>query len=752
MDEWNITPHFEDLVRQSFGVPEIRTEFVNQLNSDLEKYAHNKTKKASAFPKLSPVWTIVFSLLILLTVSTLVIGPQRVFAAVRGLFGYIPGVGIVDQSAPIRILAEPVSVTRAGITVSVNQAVLTDTETRIGFGISGVPLSAYPHGEKVAGCSDREYLLLPDGTRINPNAPIPTNAKQATFVLPCISNTLPGSVPTNWQIPLRFIPAPPDLVILPVIDVTAPMNPIDDNTVAGSDLQVTETTTLAQAELHVNQIIETEDGYILMGSLRPNIPEGSWLQITGVPTLHDATGKKISYSMPDNVQPIDTGSSGQGGSDWALQIKGAGVKFPLTIGFSGVVISPIDTQASASTTIDVGMNPQPEQVWELNQEIPLAGTTIRLLSVSAFSDGYSFAIETGPTLSSVSVEIEGYPALGGGGGGQPGGGKYSTSLVFAELPKGRLTLLISNPMKVSPTESWQTEWQPQVIRDFPANPQVSNSQICLTDENLSLLQPLPNGLTGKMLLTELNPDPQIVLQNFDGSQRQLLVSGGARGALSADGLQLAYFSAEGLVIQNLASAERLVLAGRQGYGLHWSPDGNQLAYVTNLEFFGIAVTDNLGGNIRQISTLGYESIAGWSTDGMQLYFAVPSATNDGFMLKVSDMTSGQVHDLFLLKDSSRKAPYPTISADGNWIAYRAGDNSSLYLMRMDGSQGHKVIELASSGYAISGIAWGPDENLLGVSLITPEVPNGKIVLLQPDGCEAYVLPALQGILDGMAIP
>jgi len=100
MDEWNITPHFEDLVRQSFGVPEIRTEFVNQLNSDLEKYAHNKTKKASAFPKLSPVWTIVFSLLILLTVSTLVIGPQRVFAAVRGLFGYIPGVGILLIKVP----------------------------------------------------------------------------------------------------------------------------------------------------------------------------------------------------------------------------------------------------------------------------------------------------------------------------------------------------------------------------------------------------------------------------------------------------------------------------------------------------------------------------------------------------------------------------------------------------------------------------------------------------------------------------
>ncbi len=69
--------------------------------------------------------TVTFAILAPMIIGTLVIGPQRVYAAVLQLFGYIPGVGIVDQNSPIRLLAEPVSITRDGITVSVNQVVLT---------------------------------------------------------------------------------------------------------------------------------------------------------------------------------------------------------------------------------------------------------------------------------------------------------------------------------------------------------------------------------------------------------------------------------------------------------------------------------------------------------------------------------------------------------------------------------------------------------------------------------------------------
>ncbi|TET32390.1 MAG: DUF4179 domain-containing protein, partial [Anaerolineales bacterium] len=354
MSEWISAPSFEEDVRQSFGVPKIRSEFVSQVYGDLMQRAGAKSRKPRPFLGLRPAWTVALAILSLMIISTLVIGPQRVYAAVRQLFGYIPGVGIVDQSSPIRMLAEPVSVTRDGITVSVNQAVLNATETRLDFGVSGVPLSAYPKEEAVSGCIEREYLRLPDGTEISLNAPIPANVDKATFVLPCIFNTLPGTSPTDWELPLHFVAPPPDLTILPVIDVTPQATPTGSNPGPNGETPTATTVATTQAAVLVDKIIETEDGYMLLGSVRPDIPEGSWLQVTGAATILDADGKKVSYSFPNDVQPLDDSSLAQGGFGWAMQIKGTGVKFPLTIHFSGVIISQVDPQASAEITIDVG--------------------------------------------------------------------------------------------------------------------------------------------------------------------------------------------------------------------------------------------------------------------------------------------------------------------------------------------------------------------------------------------------------------
>ncbi|HEX7393449.1 MAG TPA: hypothetical protein VF313_00840, partial [Anaerolineaceae bacterium] len=115
MNEWTSTPQFEENVRQSFGVPEIRSEFADQVYGDLMQRAVAKSRKPRPFFGLRPAWSIALAILSLMIIATLAIGPQRVYAAVLQLFGYIPGVGIVDQSSPIRVLAEPVSVTRDGI-------------------------------------------------------------------------------------------------------------------------------------------------------------------------------------------------------------------------------------------------------------------------------------------------------------------------------------------------------------------------------------------------------------------------------------------------------------------------------------------------------------------------------------------------------------------------------------------------------------------------------------------------------------
>ncbi len=50
------------------------------------------------------------------------------------------------------------------------------------------------------------------------------------------------------------------------------------------------------------EYIETEDGYILLGVVRPEIAEGEWLQITGAATIRDANDQKISYEYPMDIQ------------------------------------------------------------------------------------------------------------------------------------------------------------------------------------------------------------------------------------------------------------------------------------------------------------------------------------------------------------------------------------------------------------------------------------------------------------------
>jgi hypothetical protein len=137
-------------------------------------------------------------------------------------------------------------------------------------------------------------------------------------------------------------------------------------------------------------------------------------------------------------------------------------------------------------------------------------------------------------------------------------------------------------------------------------------------------------------------------------------------------------------------------------------------------------------------------------DGNRLYYAIPASSGNGWMLHSVEISTGDTRDLFILENASRKAPLPALSPDGNRIAYRASDNSSLYIQGMDGNPERLLLDNPAT--AINGIAWERGSHLLGVSLITPEVPDGKIILIAPDSCETYWLPGLSGELNGVWIP
>ena len=400
-----------------------------------------------------------FVILLALTLLTSV-----AYAISRSL-GYIPGIGLVEQGAPIRVLAEPVSVERDGITLTVKQTVLTVDQTVVVFRLENIPWEAFSHDENVGGCYATPSLRLPDGKALDMiegggsaneirfvYPAIPPTVNEATFVLPCIQNTLPGKAPENWQLALRFVPAPPEMTVIPVVEIQpTPVGevqpaPVKDNPAPEAP------TAVSPSPLTLTKAMQINDRYILLGTLTQPEPEsGRWIQLTASKII-DAEGKEVYTSIP-TVEGLPT-------YDWGFQFDPGGVTFPVTLTFSGYQVN-IDPHSQAEFEFDAGENPQTGQEWTPNQDIFIAGHTLKLLTVRAARDGYDFEFSSEPEVVGVSLNIAGYTPMGGGGGG--GGSSFWVSVAYDSLPKGKLNIILSGLSIAGPSQTWTLQWGPQNI-------------------------------------------------------------------------------------------------------------------------------------------------------------------------------------------------------------------------------------------------------------------------------------------------
>jgi len=750
---------FDMKLRKVTQVPGPRPEFVEDL------WAQIAAQPPSAMPSVPerprrrlarPAWYALGLLVVGLVILTLVIGPQRVFAAVRELLGYIPGVGIVDPSGGIRVLAEPVSATREGVTLTVTGATLTADGTHLQYRIFGVPRSAYPQSEDVSGCYEPEYLRLPDGGKLDARGkmgPVPAEVNEAVFVLPCIAGTLPGTVPENWELPLRFVPAPEELAVMPVVELSPSSEPTEETAApaAAPEESAAPQASLGRSPVTLTQVIETGDGYILIGEFRPDIRPGTWAQVTGVPLIHDAGGKNVPYAFPLDIQPPDV-NDGSGGFGFAFEFRSAGLAYPLTVTFSGVNISQADPNATAEFEFDAGPNPQVGQEWTPNLDIQLAGHTLRLVSITADSrEGYSFEFLTDPTVYGAGVDIAGYTPNGGGGGGGGGltNGTFSRIISYERIPTGKLNVILSNLTVIGETVTWQGQWSPASPRGDLATAPTPQPGLCLASETLDQLPAAPPGLFRGLALVyeqlEGNDDWGLVLHDLEGGDGQVLVRGTGRSALSPDGSLVAYSASDGIRIKDVTGGQEILTEAVGGYDMHWSPDGAQIAYVGGSSI-GTYVIHADGTGVRQISDRSYEAVIGWSPDGAEIYFAIPFTGGAAWQVRAVNPTTLAWRDLFIIENGSAKSLSAALSPDGNWIAYRSRDHTGVYLVRTNGEEAHQVLEKVTQG--ISGIVWGQG-GWLGVSVVDSSGGDRILILVQPETCLAYALPTVRGDLEGL---
>ncbi len=728
-----------------------QSQVSDQVNLMPQLRARLKSVSRRSFPtrKLALATFVI----LLAFISLLLTVPGFAQALGRWL-GFIPGVGVFDTSAPLRVLAEPVTLTRDGITLTVEEALLSADQTTITYSVAGVPSSAYPHQEDVIGCYTTPYLELPDAGTLQITsgsgggfavsyrnqmhyAAVPAEINAATFVVPCLDSTLPGSVPENWRLPLQFVAAPAYLTIMPVFEVPTP-----------TVLSETQSSSALPSLLTLDQVIELDDGYIFVGSFHtvtlPNGMTAIAMDQTARLIVRDAAGNDVSTLPAPDTQAMTSTSDN---FPWAFQVEGKSFAWPLTITLEKAIVT-LPSQEDRFE-FDTGPDPQEGQEWVLNKDFQFEDYTVRLVSIQRLADGYAFTLQTDPSVISVGAWIDGFQAAGGGGGSD-GQGNFDSSVVYAgELPAGKLTIVISAQMAVITDGPWSATWQPEGAQNQPQVTATENASLCVADA-ASLDQGAPTSMSGKVLLYHLLDDGEtwaVTLSNLDGSQQQMVGTANGWSALSPDGSTVAYSDAQGLASFDVASGAISRFSGIDGYNISWSPDGTRLAYIGAGAGWEIYSANADGTGAQQLTTDGYpKAVAGWSPDGQVIYYTANSA--DGQVLWALDLTTRSVHSVLTLENASFKAAYAKISPDGQWVAYRDTTLSNLYLVKLDNSEQRIVLRAPSD--AISAIEWSGD--WLGISLANPNSDTRSVMLLDPQTCEAYLLPNLHGDLMGLWLP
>jgi hypothetical protein len=436
-----------------------------------------------------PIVTILIVLLALLILTTAAY-------AIGKMTGYIPGVGIVDQSAPISILAEPVVVQRDGLTITVSKVTADSDHTFVAYTIDGVRMPEKPP----LTCGVIPSLQLPNGSALSilneddggpqgahvgaimkfeqsvTYSSIPVDVNQVTFTFPCILPEDNG--PENWQILLKLSPAPKDYAT-PAVEIGATFVATNPKFVTAptptTDMRIftpeTPDTLPAMATpvsngsgLYLDKVIELPSSYILVGSFTDagNLPGPLVINLdphADLPHIEDGAGNPVAFKVRADIQPENPQS---GVRYWAFEIAKP-IQAPVTITLDQVNIAATDT---TQFKFDAGSNPQAGQKWELNLPIHLRNYDYVIDSVEAIKDGYTFKYHSGLNAENQTLFIN----ILGSSPKQDNNGnliqqetvvEYSESFMYpAPIPTGQLTVELSLTEFLPLHGPWTLTWTP----------------------------------------------------------------------------------------------------------------------------------------------------------------------------------------------------------------------------------------------------------------------------------------------------
>ena len=464
MSNLHPSDEFEDLLRKAVHETDARPEVVNRVRNELTR-PPARSKPRFVF-KLA--WVVGIALAVLVVTASL----PGVASAFKQLFSFVPGIGLVAQKDQLRILQAPVTVTRDGISLTVDQVVVDQDGIELAYSVSGIPtdlqsLSSDKHGEMNSACGGQDMypnLLLQDGTLLVSDpmplggkwlsdgyiaghsfaTSIPNSETQLTFQLKCLQDVRRGAAPEDWSIPIALATAP-------------------EGYVAGEPVYETDQVVMSQsAESGINFSIEgvvpQEDGVHVFFRIMTDANPSTYLAI-GPGTMYatDANGSRIDLINTLPWSPFDKVDV------WEYRTATMPADGPMTIVFENAQIYYIAQHLVFEFSPDAGA--QMGQTWQINEEFELDGYGLTVESARMIEldghPGFEFTIASNSPdilLTAELMDMTSFEMWSTIGNPQPAQ-LITTGFVYkSDIPETiRVTF---NTIAIQIDGSWQTSWTP----------------------------------------------------------------------------------------------------------------------------------------------------------------------------------------------------------------------------------------------------------------------------------------------------
>lgn len=453
----------EDQIREVVRVPDPDPEFAAHLRGRIVRLPVTPERPRL---RLNFAWGLGIALAVLMIAISL----PGAASAIRQLFGYIPGIGLVEQSIPQRVLEAPVTVTRDGVTLTLQQVIAYDDRVELAYRVDGLTAAGQAQGsaDLCSGPDMYPVLALPDGSRIAAEpmalggerlaagyraghafaAPVPAEVRGLTFHLKCLQEAPRGAAPEDWAVPFQLVDAPADQPVGKLLEPGSAPVVVEP---AGIDTSFT----FLGGALH-------DDGYhfFFRFSAAESAPDLLAVRPAAM-YLIDSSGQRVDLinTLPwSPFEPVDI---------WEYRAALPPAPGPVTIHIDGVEVFYL--AQAASFEFSPGKDARVGQAWELDDHFTIGGQTLTVTSAEMVEmeghRGFDFVIEASDPELKFSAELmdmhsaaQGFETWSATGRPAPAG-TIKTGFVYESAVPAALKVTF-NTLTIVERGAWIVDWTP----------------------------------------------------------------------------------------------------------------------------------------------------------------------------------------------------------------------------------------------------------------------------------------------------